>query len=58
MGNNNNINLTKNNMNNNNMNLPKLNMFITYKGKQYNELLNMDENAGKFFKRFCRKIGI
>ena len=57
MGNNNNINLPMNNMNNN-MDLPKLNIFITYKGKQYNELFNIDENTGKFFKRFCRKIGI
>ena len=57
MGNNNNINLPFNNMNNN-MDLPKLNIFITYKGKQYNELFNIDENTGKFFKRFCRKIGI
>ena len=54
---NNNINLPMNNMNNN-MDLPKLNIFITYKGKQYNELFNIDENTGKFFKRFCRKIGI
>ena len=54
---NNNINLPMDNMNNN-KNLPKLNVFITYNGNQYNELFNVDENTGKFFKRFCRKIGI
>ena len=54
---NNNINLPMRNMNNN-INLPKMNLFITYNGNQYNELFNMDENTGKFFKRFCRKIGI
>ena len=54
---NNNINLPMGNMNNNKI-LPKLNVFITYNGNQYNELFNVDENTGKFFKRFCRKIGI
>ena len=57
MSNNNNIDLPMGNMNNN-MNSPKFNIFITYKGKQYNEMFNIDENTGKFFKRFCRKIGI
>ena len=54
---NNNINLPMGNMNNN-INLPKLNLIIAYNGNKYNELFNMDENTGKFFKRFCRKIGI
>ena len=57
MGNNNNINLPLNNMNNK-VNLPKLDMFIACEGKRYLEQLYMDENIGKFFKRFCRKIGI
>ena len=57
MANNNNIDLPIGNMNNN-INLPKLNLFITYNGNQYNELFNVGENTGKFFKRFCRKIGI
>ena len=54
---NNNINLPMGNMNNN-INLPKLNLIIAYNGNKYNELFNMDDNTGKFFKRFCRKIGI
>jgi len=33
-------------------------LFIKYKENEYNETFNMDENTGKFFKRFCRKLGI
>ena len=60
MGNNNNMNLFLYNMNdNNNINSkPKLNLIIKYKENEYNELVNRDEITGKFFKRFCRKLGI
>ena len=59
MGNNNNMNLFFPNMNNNIINSePKFKLFIKYKENEYNETFNMDENTGKFFKRFCRKLGI
>ena len=53
-------NFENNNMNNNNINnpIPKMNIFIKYKEKEYNEPFNIDENTGKFFRRFCRKLGI
>ena len=52
---NNDMNMMNPMMMNNNMNSPKFNIFITYKGKQYNEMFNIDENTGKFFKRFLEK---
>ena len=57
---NNNMNMFISDMNNNNINnpIPKLNIFIKYKEKEYNEPFNIDENTGKFFRRFCRKLGI
>ena len=57
---NNNMNMFIPDMNNNNINnpIPKMNIFIKYKEKEYNEPFNIDENTGKFFRRFCRKLGI
>ena len=57
---NNNMNMFLPDMNNNNINnpIPKMNIFIKYKEKEYNEPFNIDENTGKFFRRFCRKLGI
>ena len=57
---NNNMNMFIPDINNNNINspIPKMNIFIKYKEKEYNEPFNIDENTGKFFRRFCRKLGI
>jgi len=56
----NNMNMFIPDMNNNNISnpIPKMNIFIKYKEIEYNEPFSIDENTGKFFRRFCRKLGI